>query len=64
MINIIFSVSLNKSVRSLSVATLVGSSIVPMNVQNQNKQKPTILFIFVDDMGWKDVGFMTMSFRV
>ncbi len=47
--------SFNKFILYLSLASVGTFSCNP---PQENKVKPNIVFIFIDDMGWKDVGYM------
>lgn len=45
----------------LLAVTLLSTSLIGCNAANES-EKPNIVLIFVDDLGWKDVGFMGSKF--
>jgi arylsulfatase A-like enzyme len=42
----------------LSLTIVLASCLVPRVAWSQTTQRPNILFIFLDDYGWRDAGFM------
>jgi hypothetical protein len=51
--------SFNKFILCLFLAS---ASAFSCNPPQEKKVKPNFVFIFIDDMGWKDVGFMGSAY--
>jgi len=46
-------------IKAFAVSTALLSMVAP---ELQAKEKPNVLFIMIDDLGWKDVGFMGSTY--
>ena len=49
-------------VLALLLAFLVHSSVREGAAQGRQQTRPNVIFVLIDDMGWKDVGFMGSSY--
>ena len=50
-----------KTIKTLFILLLLSFFIACINQSKQN-EKPNVVFIMVDDLGWKDAGFMGGDF--
>ncbi|MBL6843395.1 MAG: sulfatase [Verrucomicrobiae bacterium] len=57
-----FDVNVNPIMKIKSVLTVLCSLLICDALHAQSSERPNILFIFLDDFGWKDTGYMGSDF--